>query len=48
MISAEGRPIINFGLYMCNMVYNACIHTNYKMYHAFILFGINLFDLVYM
>ena len=36
--SADERPIINVGLYMCYIVYNACTHINYEMYHAFILF----------
>ena len=39
--SPDCRPIVNFGLYMCFIVYNACIHINYKIrnvYHAFILF----------
>ena len=34
--SPDCRPIINFG--MCYIVYNACIHINYEIYHAFILF----------
>ena len=38
--SPDYRPIINFVLYMCfiNIVYDACINTNYEIYHAFILF----------
>ena len=34
--SPDCRPIINFGL--CYIVNNACIHINYEIYHAFILF----------
>ena len=36
--SPDCRSIINVGLYMCYIVYNACIHINYEIYHAFILF----------
>ena len=38
--SPDCRPIItiNHGLFMCyNIVNNACIHTNYDIYRAFIL-----------
>ena len=35
--SADCQSIINFGL--CYNVYNACIHINYEIYHAFIYFG---------
>ena len=34
--SPDCRPIITFG--MCYIVYNACIHINYEIYHVFILF----------
>ena len=36
--SPDCRPIINVSLYMCYIVYNACIHINYEIYHAFISF----------
>ena len=34
--SPDCRPIINCGL--CFIVYIACVHINYEIYHAFILF----------
>ena len=34
--SPDCRPIINFSL--CSIVYNACVHINYELCFAFILF----------